>query len=318
MSQGLKTTREGRAGIVLKKGGYLHNIVHHPMIYAMALPVILYYAIFHYGSMYGITMAFVNYVPTKTIWTSQFVGLQHFRDFFTGPYFGRLVRNTLMINLKELIFAFPVPILFALLLNEVRSRVFQRVAQSITYIPHFISSVVICGLLVTFSQSNGILTDVFVLFGAERVNLLTKPEYFQGLFIGMLIWSSMGWDSIIYFAALTGIDTELYDAAHVDGARRLQQAVHVTLPGILPTIMVMLILRIGSMMSVSWDMVVNLYNPMTYETADVLSTYVYRMGLTRMQYSFATAAGLFNSVVNIALLILANTLSRRMTENSLW
>ena len=318
MSQDIKLRKQPGSGLKLKRGSYLHNIVHHPMIYVMALPVILYYAIFHYAPMYGVLMAFKDYVPTKSLWECSWVGFKHFENFFSSPYLGRLVRNTLTINFKELLFAFPAPILFALLLNEVRSRAFQRVAQSITYIPHFISSVVVCGLLVTFCQTNGILTRVFTVFGAEQVNLLTKKEYFQGLFIGMLIWQGLGWDSIIYFAALTGIDAELYDAARVDGAGRFRQAVYITLPGLLPTAVIMLILRIGSMMSVSWDLVVLLYNPMTYETADVLSTYVYRMGLTKMQYSFATAVGLFNSAVNIILLVLANTISRRATENSLW
>lgn len=301
-----------------KQGGYLHNIVHNKLLYLMALPVIAYYVIFCYLPMYGVVIAFQDYMPARGILGSNWVGFKHFTSFFTSTYFPRLVRNTLSINIKELIFSFPIPILFAILLNEVRSVRFRRISQSITYMPHFISTVVICGLLVDFTKSTGVLTNLFVVLGMERVNMLSVSGYFQGLFIGSIVWQSFGWDSIIYFAALTGIDPMLYDAARVDGAGRFKQALHVTLPGIAPTIVILMLLRIGSMMTVSWDRIILLYNPLTYETADVLSSYVYRIGLTKMQYSFATSVGLFNSVINIILLIAANQLSKRVSENSLW
>lgn len=268
--------------------------------------------------MYGVVIAFKDYVPARGLMESDWVGLKHFSTFFNSSFFPRLLRNTLAINLKELVFSFPVPILFAILLNEVRSTRFRRLSQSITYMPHFVSTVVICGLLVDFTKSTGVLTNLFVALGMPRVNMLSVPEYFQGIFIGGIVWQSFGWDSIIYFAALTGIDPALYDAACVDGAGRFRQTLHITLPGIAPTIVVLMLLRIGSMMSVSWDRIVLLYNPLTYETADVLSSYVYRIGLTKMQYSFATAVSLFNSVINILLLIGANSLSKRVSENSLW
>lgn len=308
----------GRKSAKPKRIGYLKNIAQNPMLYLMAVPVIAYYIIFCYLPMYGVVIAFQDYVPARGILNSNWVGLKHFASFFTSTYFPRLVRNTLEINIKELVFSFPVPILFALLLNEVRSTRFRRISQSITYMPHFISTVVICGLLVDFTKSSGVLTNLFVALGMDRVNMLSVPEYFQGLFIGSIVWQSFGWDSIIYFAALTGIDPMLYDAARVDGAGRFRQALHVTLPGIAPTIVILMLLRIGSMMSVSWDRIILLYNPLTYETADVLSSYVYRIGLTKMQYSFATAVGLFNSVVNIFLLISANKISSRVSDNSLW
>lgn len=301
-----------------KKNGYINNIIHNPWLYLMAIPVVAYYIIFHYLPMYGIVIAFKDYVPARGIWESKWVGLNHFSTFFSSNYFPRLIRNTLAINLKELVFSFPVPILFAILLNEVRGTRFRRISQSITYMPHFISTVVICGLIVDFTKSTGVLTNLFVTLGMPRVNMLSVPEYFQGLFIGGIVWQSFGWDSIIYFAALTGIDPTLYDAARVDGASRLRQTLHVTLPGIAPTIVILMILRIGSMMSVSWDRIVLLYNPLTYETADVLSSYVYRIGLTKMQYSFATAVSLFNSGINIMLLIGANAISKRVSESSLW
>ena len=301
-----------------KRSGYISNMIHNPWLYVMALPVIAYYIIFHYLPMYGVVIAFKDYVPARGIWESGWVGFKHFQTFFSSTYFPRLLRNTLAINLKELLFSFPIPIVFAILLNEVRSTRFRRISQSITYMPHFVSTVVICGLLVDFTKSTGVLTNLFVALGMDRINMLSVPEYFQGIFIGGIVWQSFGWDSIIYFAALTGIDPALYDAARVDGAGRFKQILHVTLPGIAPTIVVLMLLRIGSMMSVSWDRIVLLYNPLTYETADVLSSYVYRIGLTKMQYSFATAVSLFNSVINILLLIGANSLSKRVSENSLW
>ena len=312
------TAAANRKPVVRKRTGYIHNIIHNPVLYLMALPVILYYVIFHFLPMYGVLIAFKDYVPARGMLGSDWVGLSHFTAFFNSSYFPRLLRNTLAINLKELIFSFPVPILFAILLNEVRSTRFRRLSQSITYMPHFVSTVVICGLMVDFTKSTGVLTNLFVALGMPRVNMLSVPEYFQGIFIGGIVWQSFGWDSIIYFAALTGIDTALYDAACVDGAGRFRQTLHITLPGIAPTIVVLMLLRIGSMMSVSWDRIVLLYNPLTYETADVLSSYVYRIGLTKMQYSFATAVSLFNSVINILLLIGANSLSKRVSENSLW
>jgi putative aldouronate transport system permease protein len=311
-------TAARRKPVRLKRNGYLHNIVHNKILYLMALPVIAYYVIFCYLPMYGVVIAFQDYIPARGISGSNWVGVKHFASFFTSTYFPRLVRNTLSINIKELLFSFPVPILFAILLNEVRSVRFRRISQSITYMPHFISTVVICGLLVDFTKSTGVLTNLFVVLGMDRVNMLSVSKYFQGLFIGSIVWQSFGWDSIIYFAALTGIDPMLYDAARVDGADRFKQIIHVTLPGIAPTIVILMLLRIGSMMSVSWDRIILLYNPLTYDTADVLSSYVYRIGLTKMQYSFATAVGLFNSVINIILLISANQLSKRVSENSLW
>jgi len=308
----------GRNPAKRRRTEYISNIIHNPMLYLMALPVIAYYIIFHYLPMYGIVIAFKDYVPARGVLESNWVGLKHFESFFSSTYFPRLLRNTLSINLKELLFSFPVPILFAILLNEVRSTKFRRISQSITYMPHFVSTVVICGLLVDFTKSTGVITNIFVALGMPRINMLSVPEYFQGIFIGGIVWQSFGWDSIIYFAALTGIDPALYDAARVDGAGRFRQTLHVTLPGIAPTIVILMLLRIGSMMSVSWDRIVLLYNPLTYETADVLSSYVYRIGLTKMQYSFATAVSLFNSGINILLLIGANTISKRVSENSLW
>ena len=294
------------------------NIRKYPSLYLLALPVVIWYVLFCYKPMYGIIIAFQRFVPNKGVMNSTWVGFNHFLNFFSDIYFGRLLRNTLMINLKMLLFGFPIPIIFALMLNEIRSTAFRRVSQSITYMPHFISSMIICGLMVDFCKTNGLLTSIFSFLGYDRVNLLSRGELFQGLYVGMNIWQEFGWDSIIYFAALTAIDPMLYEAATVDGANRFKRMLHITLPGISGTVIILLILRIGHLMSLGWERVFLLYNPKIYETADIISTYVFRRGIIEFQYSYATAVGLFNSVVNVILLICANTLSRRVSETSLW
>lgn len=296
----------------------LMNIKQHPWFYVMIIPAIAYFIVFHYAPMYGVIIAFQDYKPFKGISGSAWVGFKHFSDFITGPFFWRLLRNTLSINIGMLLFGFPLPILFALLLNEVRSTGFKRVVQTITYMPHFVSSVVVCGLMVIFCRSDGILTYVLKFIGFPESNLLTFKQYFQGLYIGMNIWQELGWDSIIYFAALTSIDVSLYEAARVDGAGRWRQMWHITLPGIAPTIVILLILRIGNLMSLGWDRIYLLYNDMVMETADVISTYVYRTGMLQVQYSYATAVGLMNSIVNIVLLFSANFISRKVSDSSLW
>lgn len=303
---------------VKNSDSYLANIKKYPWIYLIALPVCVFYLVYCYLPMYGVIIAFQNYAPARGIWGSRWVGLKHFMDFFTDRNFGRLATNTLVINIKLLLFGFPLPILFALLLNEVHSTAFRRATQTITYMPHFVSTVVVCGLLKDFTKSDGLITTIVAMLGGENVNLLSKANLFQPLFVAMNVWQQFGWDSIIFLAALGSIDPTLYEAAKVDGATRFQQAIHVTLPGLLPTIVVLLILRIGNLMSLGWEQIVLLYSPLVYETSDVISTYVYRRGLLEFDYSYGTAVGLFNSVVNIILLILANAFSRAVTQNSLW
>ena len=295
------------------------NIRNHPLLYVLALPVVAYYLIFNYYPMYGVLMAFQDFKPALGIWGSKWVVLKHFEKFIGGIYFWRLVRNTLSINLGMLLVGFPIPILFALLLNEIPHRGFQRVTQTVTYMPHFISSVVVCGLMLQFCGSNGILTRMLAALGlTPQTNLFTVPSLFQPLYIGMNVWKNMGWDSIIFFAALTSVDSELHEAAQIDGAGRWRRMLHVTLPAIMPTVVILLIMRIGNLMSLGWDQIILLYNERVYETADVISTYVYRMGLTKFEYSFGSAVGLLNSVINVILLMGANALSRKVNETSLW
>ena len=285
-------------------------------VYLMLLPVLLYYLVFHYGPMYGALIAFQDFNPVKGILGSRWVGLQNFQDFFTGVYFGRLIFNTIAINVLDLVFGFPAPIILALLINELRWNPFKRFVQTVTYLPHFISVVVVVGMMVDFLARDGLANQL--LATSEPVAYLQQPEWFRQLFVGSGIWQHVGWGSIVYLAAIATIDPQLYDAAKVDGADRFRQIWHITLPGILPTIMILLILRMGSMMTVGYEKIILMYNPLTYETADVISTYVYRRGILQADFSFSAAVGLFNSIINFGLLLAANRLSRRLTGHSLW
>ncbi|MFC3748216.1 ABC transporter permease [Paenibacillus sp. GCM10012306] len=287
-------------------------------LYLMMIPVIAYYLIFHYAPMYGALIAFKEYSPMKGILGSDWVGLKHFQDFFNSYYFWRILKNTIVISLYSLIFEFPAPIILALLINEVRSKSFKRVAQTITYMPYFISLVVICGIITDFTNADGIINTLFTYFGYDGQAMLQKPELFRPIYILSEIWQRIGWESIIYIAALMSIDVEQYEAARMDGASRLKQMFYITLPGILPTISIMLILRMGNLLNVGFEKIILLYNPITYETADVISSFVYRKGLLEFGWSYSSAVGLFNSVINLALLVTANYVSRKVNKNSLW
>lgn len=287
-------------------------------VYVMLLPVIIYYILFHYKPMYGIIIAFQDFNPRRGVAGSDWVGFQHFIDFFTGDYFGRLLLNTLRLSFATLIFGFPIPIILALLINELRSKKFSKIVQSITYMPHFVSMVVLCAMIRQFVGANGFITNFMTMFGYEGGSMLTKSQYWIPIYVLSNIWQGAGWGSIVYLAALTGIDSELYDAAKVDGANRWKQTLHVTIPCILPTIIIMLIMRVGQIMGVGYEKTILLYDGAIYDVADIISTYVYRRGLLDRQYSFSTAVGLFNSVVNFILVIIANKISKKTTETSLW
>ncbi len=289
------------------------------MVYLMLLPVLVYYILFHYKPMYGIIIAFMDYSPRKGILGSEWVGFEHFANFFGGYYFGRLLGNTLKLSFATLIFGFPVPILLALLINELTSKKFSKIVQTITYMPHFVSMVVLCAMIRQFVASNGFITQFMVqFFGYDGKNLLAVGRFWIPIYVISNIWQGAGWGSIVYLAALTGIDSQLYDAAKVDGANKWNQVIHVTIPSILPTIIIMLIMRIGQIMGVGYEKTILLYNDGILEVADIISTYVYRMGLLQRQFSFSTAVGLFNSVVNFILVVIANKISKKTTETSLW
>lgn len=298
--------------------GLLKDISKNRLLYVMLIPVLLYFTVFHYFPMYGASIAFKDFTPRLGITGSPWAGLEHFESFFNGIHFWRVVKNTLLISFYELLFGFPAPIILALLLNEVRKTVFKRTVQTITYMPHFISLVVVCGIIKEFTISDGLINDILAFFGRERLSLLLEPEYFRTIFVSSSIWQNIGWGTIIYLAALAGIDQEQYEAAKIDGANRWRQMLSVTLPGIMPTITILFILEIGRLMNVGSEKIILLYNPSTYDTADVISSYVYRVGLQEFNYSFSSAVGLFNSAINFTLVIGSNWLSRRMNKTSLW
>ncbi|CAN7623620.1 ABC transporter permease subunit [Paenibacillus sp. LjRoot153] len=295
------------------------DFAQNKYLYFMMIPVIAFYLIFHYGPMYGAIIAFKEYSPMKGIVGSPWVGFDHFMSFFNSYYFWRILKNTVVISCYSLLFEFPAPIILAILINEIRHKSFRRVAQSVTYMPYFISLVVICGMVKDFTNSGGILNSWFtMMFGGDGQALLQKPEWFRPLYILSEIWQKMGWESIIYIAALMGIDQEQYEAARMDGAGRWRQIWNITIPGILPTIMIMFILRMGNMLNVGFEKIILLYNPATYDTADVISSFVYRKGLLEFGWSYSSAVGLFNSLINLILLLSANKLSKKFSQSSLW
>ncbi|NOU88629.1 ABC transporter permease subunit [Paenibacillus sp. LMG 31460] len=287
-------------------------------LYLMMVPVLAYYFIFHYAPMYGALIAFKEYTPNKGILGSSWVGFQHFNDFFSSYYFWRILKNTVIISLYSLCFEFPAPIILAILINELTNKKFQRFVQTVTYMPYFISLIVIVGMIKDFTNNGGLINNFLTYFGFNDTAMLQKPELFRTIYILSEIWQKIGWESIIYLAALMGIDQEQYEAAKMDGANRIKQIWHITLPGILPTIAIMFILRMGNLLNVGFEKIILLYNPSTYDTADVISSFVYRKGLIEFGWSYSSAVGLFNSVINLALLIAANKISKKISENSLW
>lgn len=293
------------------RGEALRKIKKSRALYVMFLFPMAYFLVFHYAPMIGNLMAFQEYSIVKGFFGSPWAGTKYFEQFLTDSYFWQVVRNTVLLNLYSLIFFFPAPILFALLLNELRANLFKRFVQSITYIPHFLSTVVVAGMLVNFLSSDGLINQFRGMLGADPITFLSLPEWFRTIFIGSDIWQGLGWGSIIYLAALTGIDPTLYEAATIDGASRWKKMRYITIPGMMTVIMVMLLLNLGHMLSVGFEKILLLYSGPTYETADVIQTYVYRRGLIDSDFSFAAAVGIFQSVLSFALVISANQLSKK-------
>jgi putative aldouronate transport system permease protein len=288
-------------------------------IYVMLAPMVVWLLLFLYKPMYGLQIAFKDYSIFRGIAGSPWIGLEHFERLFDSDQFLRALRNTFIISFYTLIFGFPVPIILALMFNEVLNQWYKKAAQTIVYLPHFISSVIIAGIVITaFSPSAGIVNTIIPFFGGEPIYFLTKPEWFRPIFIGTGIWQEAGFQSIVYLAAIAGVSPTLYESAVVDGASRWQMMWKITLPSILPTILIMLIIRIGNLLEVSFEMIILLYQPATYETADVVNTFIYRQGLQGGQYDYAAAAGLFNAVVAFILVMGANSISKRYSRTSLW
>jgi putative aldouronate transport system permease protein len=296
------------------KNNFLKVLKRDKLLLLLALPAVLYFLVFHYLPMIGTVIAFQNFRPGAGLFASPFVGLRWFKEFFSSVFFFRLIKNTFLLSFYMLIFAFPVPIIFALMLCEVKDGPFRRTIQAISFMPHFISIVVVVGILQNFlSISDGVINQFRGFLNLQPVGFMEDPAYFRSIYVISGIWQEFGWNSIIYIAAIAGISPQLYEAARIDGCSRFRQMIHVTLPGIMPATVTLLILHLGRIMSVGFEKIILMYNPSTYSVADVISTYVYRRGIVDMQFSYAGAVDLFNSVINLVLLLLVNRISRRRT-----
>ncbi|AIQ73220.1 ABC transporter permease subunit [Paenibacillus sp. FSL L8-0493] len=288
-------------------------------VYLLAVPVVAWFLIFCYGPMWGVMIAFKDFKPLLGFGQSEWVGFKHFIDFFQGPYFWRVVKNTLLLNVWGIAFGFTAPIILSLMLNEIRGVKFKKVVQTITYMPHFISLVVVCGIIHIFAADEGIITQILqFITGKEYSSLLGYSSFFRPIYTFSGIWQSIGWDSIIYLAAMSSIDTSLYEAAEIDGVGRIKKMWHITLPQISPVIIILFIFAIGGLMSSGYEKIILLYNPLIYDTADVIASYVYRRGLREASLSYSTAVGLVSSIVNFGLLWMTNTIAKRRSEVSLW
>lgn len=305
---------------IVPHSGKLRRFVKYRYLYFMLAPFLLWYLLFSIRPLYWLQIAFKDFGLYKGVADSPWVGLTHFKEFFTSPFFIRVLRNSLVLNIYQLLFCFTASIVLALMLNEVKSMRFKKTVQVITYLPYFISVVVVAGIVTTMlSPTTGVINVLRSMLGGEKIYFLTQAKYFRGIYTIMMLWIGTGYGTVVYLAALAGIDQQLYEASAIDGANKLQQLLHITLPGILPTIVVMLVMRIGSMLSVGYESIILLYQPSTYETADVISTYAYRLGFSGTpKYDLSTAVDIFNSVVALILVAGANTISRKLTQTALW
>lgn len=308
-NKGVKKKRLQTFGKILRKDWQLYSLLVLPIIYLL---------IFKYGPMIGNVIAFRRFVPGGSIFGETWVGMHYFQMFIQDRNFWRIFTNTMVLGGITLLFTFPMPIIFALLLNEVKNKKFKKFVQTASYLPHFLSIVIVAGMILQLTAINGSINSLVSFITGDTINFMQRAEWFRTIYVTSEIWQGMGWGAILYLAALTTIDDSLYEAARIDGANRWKQTIHVTIPGILPTIVTLLILNIGSFLSVGFEKILLLYNPLIYETADVLSTYLYRVGLVSSNFSYATAIGLFESVIGLTLVLSVNAISRKLTERSLW
>ncbi|MFR5071975.1 MAG: ABC transporter permease [Bianqueaceae bacterium] len=283
----------------------------HWQLYVMVLPALVWLLLFAYKPMYGLIIAFKDFSFRAGIWGSKWVGVQHFQRLFSSYWFPIILKNTLTLSLLSLVFGFPMPILFALMVNEIRNKKVQSLIQTVSYAPHFISTIVVCGLLLLILSPEGIINLFLNFLGKDSVYFIQEPDMFKWIYVISGIWQQTGWDAIIYFAALSGVDKSLVEAAEIDGASRFQKMVHVYFPALVPTIVILLILRCGSIMSVGYEKVYALQNSVNLIRSEVISTYVYKIGLTNQDFSFASAVGLLNSVVNTVLLVVVNSFAKK-------
>jgi putative aldouronate transport system permease protein len=295
------------------------KILQNWQLYIFILPAFLYFFIFHYMPLYGLQIAFKDFTPVAGITGSEWVGFKHFIRFFESYYFWDLIKNTLGLSVYELIVGFPLPIILALLLNEVKDSFFKRTVQTVTYAPHFISVVVIAGMVIAFlSPVTGVINHGIQLLGFEPIAFMTDPAWFKTVYVFSGVWQSTGWGTIIYLAALSGVDPQHHESAVVEGANRLQRIWHINIPFIFPTMVILLIMNVGNIMALGFEKILLFQNPLNLESSNVIATFVYKAGLLDAQYSFAAAVGLFNAVINAILLIVVNQIARKTSETSLW
>lgn len=287
-------------------------------LYLLLILPLLYFVVFKYGAMLWLTIAFKKFNVSQGLWGSEWVGFKYFSMFVSDPYFWKLIRNTLLLNVYGLIFNFPVPIALALLINTVKNRRYRKFVQSVSYLPYFVSTVVVSGLIVSYLASDGIINQVVQVFVGRTIPFLAEPQYFRVIYVLSEIWQHAGWTAIIYLAALAGISPELYESAKMDGASQWKQMIHISLPGIAPVIAIQFLLTVGQLLSVGYEKILLLYNGATYETADVISTYIYRRAIYSAEYSYGAAVSMFQAVLTLILVIVANRAAKRMGSVSLW
>ena len=305
-----------------KKKNLFYYLKRNRFIYLLMLPGLIWYIIFCYLPMFGIIIAFEDYKPfwgIEGIFTAEWVGLEHFFKFFKSTYFVRLLKNTLLLSIYSLVWSFPLSIVLALFINELKAKRFKKTVQTISYLPHFLSAVIVCGMIRNLtSVDGGLVNAIVVALGGEAIPFLGQPEYFRTIYTLSEVWQSIGWESIVFIAAMTGIDKELYEAAMVDGAGVIRRMWNITLPGIMPVITIMLILRVGNILNLGYEKVLLLYSPQVYSTADIISTYVYREGVVNQNYSFAAAVNLFTSVISLILVFGTNKITKKLGQEGIW
>lgn len=301
------------------KRSFWGNLCYYKEYYLMLIPGILFFLVFCYGPMYGLVIAFQDYYPLKGVTGSKMVGLKHFRALFTDPFFLSVLKNTIVISFYKLLVCFPAPILLCLALNEISNYRFKKIAQSVSYLPHFVSWVVVSGIIIEFlSPSRGPINILLQNLGMEPIFFVAEPKYFRGVLVLSDLWKSVGWGSIVYLAAVTSVDPTLYEAAEMDGAGRIKRIIHVTIPALAPIITVMFIMESGKILNDSFEQVYNFLTPSTYAVGDVISTFVYRMGIQKMQYSFTTAVDLFKNIISFMLVVMTNYIARKTNDYALW
>ena len=301
------------------KRGFRREMNRYWDLYLLLVPVVLYFIIFKFWPMYGVQIAFKDFSPSKGIFDSPWVGFKHFLRFFNSFNFWDILRNTITISFYQLIAGFPIPILLALVLNEMRNAKFKKLLQTVTYAPHFLSTVVLVGMLTAFlNPSTGLVNRVIEMLGGEAINFMAEESWFSSLYVWSGVWQNAGWGTIIYMASLSSIDVQLYEAATIDGASRFKKLLHVTLPSIVPNAVTMLILDCGRIMNIGFEKAFLMQNDLNINRSEVISTYVYQVGITQAQYSYSTAVDLFNAVINVILLLVVNKISKKLTQTSLW